>query len=117
MQEPLNGQNENPKTRGERKALKYKSEIDGFDLKSKSQIRTGIVTERSCTNMFCLVLFLATILVMVGLTWVGFNQGDVQKLIAGVDGDHNICGTGEAAGFPNLYLTDINKSTYIKEIF
>jgi len=40
----------------------------------------------------CLLLFLATVFTMVGLTAYGLKEGNVMNLIGSVDGNHNICG-------------------------
>ena len=110
MQEPLNDQKP-PKTRGDRKAKKYEVEINGFNLKEKSQIRTGLVLERRCTDCFCLVLFLATILTMVALTGYSLKKGHVEKLIGPIDGDFKICGADEGyEQFKYLYISNLDTS-------
>ena len=108
MQEPLNDQKP-PQTRGDRKAKKHQAAINGFNLKDKSQIRTGLVLERRCTDCFCLVLFLASICTMVGLTGYSLKQGQVEKLIGPIDGDFKICGAD--AGYQDykyLYLSNLD---------
>ena len=107
MQEPLNDPPA-PKTRGERQALKHKAALDGFDLKSKSQIRMGLVTERKCTDILCLFIFAASFVTMIGLTFYGLSKGNVLKLIGPVDGDHNICGVDTFSEFKHLYISNLD---------
>ena len=68
------------------------------------------MTDRKCTDLSFLVLFLATTAAMVGLSVYGFTQGNVHKLIGGIDGDHKICGASQGyEAFQNLYITDLGR--------
>ena len=41
------------------------------------------------------------------LTYVGYTEGDVKKLLAPLDGDNNFCGVSEGLeDYPKLYITD-----------
>ena len=65
--------------------------------------------QRKTTDCMCLLLFLATVFTMVGLTGYGLKEGNVMNLIGSVDGDHHICGGSEAGfkDYPYLYITDL----------
>ena len=117
MQQPLHDQPA-PRSRGERKRLKYLSEVEAFDVKGKSQIRGGLVMDRKCTDLLCLAIFTACIAAMVGLSFYGYTRGNIFKLIGGLDGDHFICG-GEAGyeTYNKLYLTDLGGGVEIRQIF
>jgi hypothetical protein len=119
MQEPLNSHQENTetvKTRGDRKKLKYKEQIAGFNLKDKSTIRDGLVKDRKTTDCGCCILFLAVIGCMVGLAGYGLAKGNVNTLIGGVDGNLRICGSEGLEKYPHLYVTKL-ESNNLNEIF
>jgi len=59
----------------------------------------------------CLLLFLATVFTMVGLTANGLYNGNVMKLIGSVDGNHHICGGSDGyKDYPYLYITDLTQN-------
>lgn len=69
----------------------------------------GINKNRSCTDLFCLVVFFAFLGTMCGVTSYGISQGQVDKLIAPIDMRNNFCGIegGKRAEFQKLYFTDL----------
>lgn len=91
----------------------YDEEVSGYSFKG-----TGIErAERGCTDCPFLLLFLALIGSMSYITFLGFQEGDVAKLIAPLDGDNNFCGISEGLEeFPILYITDFTQSS-VKAIF
>lgn len=96
----------------------YDDDVGNFSCKGSSTIQSGIVRddERSCTDCCFLLVFLAFIGSMGFLTYKGFHEGDVKKLLAPLDGDHRFCGikmVNEAGdveydltGYDKLYITD-----------
>ena len=74
---------------------------------------TGITrAERGCTDCPFLVVFLAFVGSMGYITMLGFQEGDIAKLIAPLDGDNNFCGVSEGTeGYDNLYITDFTQSS------
>jgi hypothetical protein len=80
--------------------------------------------DRSYTDCWCTLIFIAFMASMIFLTWLGFTTGDVKKLMAPVviiDGKRTLCGfknetineeTGELVlnydntEFPSMVITD-----------
>lgn len=91
-----------PQSRSDKKKAKYNEDMDKFSIKNNSKITDGPVTERGCTDIICLGVFIAFIVMMISFTAYGFAEGDVKKYIAPVDGNNNICGFGTEKGKDNL---------------
>ena len=74
----------------------------------------GFAEERSCTDPIFLIVFFAFLGSMLYLTFMGYSAGEMNKLIAPVDGDFQLCGWyNETAGseydktdYPKLLITD-----------
>jgi len=52
----------------------------------------GIKWERSCTDIICCIIFLAFIVVMVGLSGFALTKGDPRKILTPYDSVGNACG-------------------------
>ena len=48
--------------------------------------------KRGCNDVLCLLLFFAFLGSMGFLTFYGYQNGNVAKLIAPLDADNNFCG-------------------------
>jgi hypothetical protein len=48
--------------------------------------------QRRCQDIICLLIFVAYVGAMGFLTVYGFIHGDVNKLLAPLDGNENFCG-------------------------
>lgn len=96
----------------------YDDDVNGFSCKGSSSIQDGIVrAERGCTDCFFLLIFLAFVGSMGYLTFLGYKEGDLPKLLAPLDADNNFCGITEGfEEYSNLYLTDFSTPT-AKAIF
>jgi len=57
----------------------------------------GLVRDRGCTDCLCCAIFLAFIVATVGISAMGFKQGDPAKLLTPFDSDGNQCGV--SAGY------------------
>jgi hypothetical protein len=44
----------------------------------------------------------------VGLSFRGLDVGNVDEMYAPIDGDNNLCGIGDLADFPYLYIFDLD---------
>lgn len=67
--------------------------------------------DRGCTDILCLIVFLAFLGAMGYATMYGFKHGDIEKLIgpiAGLSGpsgsSYVICGQGITQGYDKLYF-------------
>ena len=79
--------------------------------------------DRKCTDCICLLIFIAFVGCMGFLTSYGLKYGDMNKLMAPLDGDDNFCGVNNGNGKgmnltskPYLYLPELSISS-IKDIF
>ena len=54
---------------------------------------------------------IAVLLANVVIAFYGFSKGNVDKLIASIDGDHEFCGVGDKKDYPMLYLTRLDWNT------
>lgn len=66
-----------------------------------------IVTTRKCTDVGCLVCFLCFVVTFAVLLGYATTHGDVEKLLAPLDGDNLECGLGDRADYPKLFLTKL----------
>ena len=62
---------------------------------------------RRCTDLYCLIFFLVTLGAMGFLTFYTVVNGDVAKVIRGMDGAGNFCGVGAFAGYPYVYISNL----------
>lgn len=92
----------------------YTDEANKFNFPNKE----GIVrAERGCTDVPFLLVFLCFIGSMGYVTYVGFKEGDLPKLLAPLDGDNKFCGIEPGyEEFKNLYITDFSV-TSVNAIF
>ena len=75
----------------------------------KTSIVSGLVSadDRKCTDGFFAVVFWLSIIAMLGISAFGFMKGDIFSLIAPVDANGHICGSGDAIDFQYLFMKDI----------
>mmetsp|Transcript_16434 Transcript_16434/g.27862 ORF Transcript_16434/g.27862 Transcript_16434/m.27862 type:complete len:178 (+) Transcript_16434:42-575(+) len=97
---------------------KYDDDAQNFTVRGNSRIDKGLVEDRGCTDFLCLILFAVFCGSMGYLTYYGSKYGDIEKLIAPLDGDKNFCGVGEGfRDYPKLYITDMTQSFDFDAIF
>jgi hypothetical protein len=91
----------------------YDDDVAGFSFQG-----TGIVREeRGCTDLPCLFVFICFLGSMGYLTFLGFTEGNVTKLIAPLDGESKFCGiTPGYEEYPNLYIADFT-TTSVNKLF
>lgn len=64
---------------------------------------------RGCTNVFCLLIYFATLIGMVVLAVYGIKNGQVNKMIAPIDTDDHFCGTTTGyEDYPKMYFTKLD---------
>lgn len=67
---------------------------------------TGMNFDRGCTDMVCVIIFLAFLSAMFGTLFWGVVTGDPYKMIQPYDFANNICGISTGVeNYPNLYFT------------
>ena len=109
-------------TKEQRKAALYAKDTEGFSAANATPgLGDGCVVankDRKCTDIICLGVFLLSLVSMAVVTFEGFHNGNVLKLLAPIDQNSLICGhattsnsTGtvqsEAVGYKYLYITDL----------
>lgn len=66
---------------------------------------------RKCTDVLCLIVFIAFVGGMFGAGIYGFLYGNPSKMFASIDGDGNFCGVDEGyENYPYLYFYDLSQS-------
>ncbi|XP_022661704.1 choline transporter-like protein 2 isoform X3 [Varroa destructor] len=69
----------------------------------------GPVIQRSCTDVFFLLLFIVFLAGWAILAGLAFKQGNINRVIYPSDSNGNICGTGKYADRPYLFFFDLFK--------
>jgi len=90
---------------------KYGADVNNFNVKN-SGINNGLVENRGCTDIFCLIIFLAFLGSLGYATYYGNANGNVAKLLAPVyydiDGNPQLCGAkDDFKKNKYLYFTDL----------
>lgn len=68
--------------------------------------------DRRCTDMWCYILFIITLLAMIATAIWALATSDPQGIAKVYDSSGNICGQGAAANYPLLYLQTFEKPYY-----
>jgi len=69
----------------------------------------GISKNRSCTDVICLLLFLVFLGGWGFVAFIGFRQGNIDKVLHPTDSNGQICGIGELKDRPHLLFFDLSK--------
>ena len=69
----------------------------------------GPIKDRSCTDVLCLGLLIAFLVLWVMIAAWGMTHGDPSKLMYPTDSYGNICGKGEFSEKPFLMFFDLTK--------
>jgi len=73
------------------------------------EMANGPVSDRSCTDILCCLIFIAFLVGMVGTGGYGYMYGDPNLLITMWDADGNGCGlNGTFVDYPYLYYPTID---------
>ena len=75
----------------------------------KEDVRDGPVKKRGCTDILCLLLFLAFIGGWIFVAYLAFSQGDIDKVLHPTDSKGKVCGRGELKDKPYLMFFDLTK--------
>lgn len=65
--------------------------------------------DRRCTDMWCYILFIITLLTMIATAIWAFSTSDPRGISKVYDSSGNICGQGAAENYPLLYLQTFEK--------
>ena len=85
---------------GEDTEEQKEAKLDATPFKTKN---------RSCTDLFCLVLYLVFLAGWVGVAVVAFIDGDPEKILYPTDSTGSICGRGDNVNKPMMFMFDISR--------
>ena len=89
---PAKGKKRDAAEKDKEEASKFQAKDFGIDPER------GFNDDRGCTDMFCLMVFLAFVGSMIFLTSFAYTNGNPSLMMAPVDGDFNLCGFDEIDG-------------------
>lgn len=73
----------------------YGKEAKTYSLKGNKLHKDGMNFEnRKCTDVVCLIIFWLMLIGKFYFFWYGFANGNINKVLSGVDGAGNQCGVG-----------------------
>jgi len=98
---------------------KYGEAASNHTLKGDPKHEDGMNRkQRRCQDIICLIIYIAFVGAMIFGSVYGFIHGNVNKLLAPLDGAGNFCGvTPGFEKFPYLYLTNLIPSPGVNSIF
>ena len=83
--------------------------MSNLDIRAESNMKSGYVdgNERKPTDCFFCILFLAFLMALVTISFIGIAKGNWRLLVAGTDADGHICGSdvenGAYKDYRNVY--------------
>lgn len=80
--------------RGHSQQQKYEEDVQQFSVALNSDIKTGMVEKRGCTDLICTIAFVAFLIMMINFSVYGYRVGNVRKLMAPIDRHDHFCGIG-----------------------
>ena len=88
--------------------------IQADDYEVDPELENGPLFKRGCTDVLCLLVFLA-FCVGIGFIFLqGWNYGDPKKLLAPLDSDGNFCGVDPGlVDYKYLYFDDISVTNWL----
>jgi hypothetical protein len=81
----------------------------GEDYSIDPELRQGPLTNRRCTDLLCLIIFIAAIVAGGYVGYFSAVNGNPELLVAPLDADGNFCGKSVGyENFPYLYYSKID---------
>lgn len=71
---------------------------------------------RSCTDIFCFVIWVAFWVTIIVFAGIGFAKGDIRNFFQPQDSDGRLCGRDTSEEFPHLYLDNPFSKDYAKKM-
>jgi hypothetical protein len=72
---------------------------------TSQDLKNGPTEVRSCTDLFCCLIFAIFVFASIALAIHGFKEGDPKLLATPYDPDHRACGVGKLKDYPYIYFT------------
>lgn len=76
----------------------------GEKVEPEYERESGLIKDRSCTDIICCIVFLANLVGMVYVGYLGYATGDPYRFIYGTDSWGNVCNV-KNSGFANVSLS------------
>ena len=76
-------------------------------------MKDGPLKSRSCTDVFCLLIFTAFFISTLYLIGFSVLNGNPKKLTTPYDPDQNGCGIGKTADYPFIYFSNPFDTRYL----
>jgi len=68
--------------------------------------------KRKCTDVLCCIVFVCFMVSMICFSIVGYMNGEIDKMLAPVDGNGRLCGFSTGVeGYPKLWIANLDKAT------
>ena len=84
---------------------------------NSKKLENGPISDRSCTDIICCLLFVVFLVGFGGATGYGLKFGNPYKLTAGWDSDGNGCGVSNATiDYPYLYWPNAPTTEIIDQL-
>ena len=81
----------------------------GEDYAIDPEIEKGPQTNRRCTDLICLLIFLIAVGFSGYVAIYALEHGDPERIMAPMDGNGNFCGKTEGyEDYPYLFFSDLN---------
>ena len=82
---------------------------DSKNEKYAIKIKGMKMTDRSCTDMLCCLVFIIFFATCVGITGLGIKQGDPRRIMTPFDSDGNECGQ------PNQQASTLDGKPWVRD--
>ncbi|KAL3318250.1 hypothetical protein Ciccas_003083 [Cichlidogyrus casuarinus] len=82
-------------------------DLHSENVQRKDTDETGPTKKHSCTDVICLVFFFLCLAAQSLIAILAFRHGDPRKLLKPTDYRGNLCGYGEMADKPYLFMFDL----------
>jgi len=112
-QELIHKNQERGRSMAEKRGSLMDKDYDGSDYKIPTELEQGPLTSRKCTDILCLIIFLAAVGAGGYIGYYSSVNGDPELLVAPLDSDGNFC--GKSVGyekFPYVYYQNIDLLTW-----
>lgn len=89
------------------------------DTLPRSELQNGPIQNRGCTDILCCLIFVAFIVVLVGVGSYGLSNGKPMNLLTTFDTDGKMCGKSEGyTDYPLLYIPsfDLNAANDLSKM-
>ena len=73
------------------------------------------VEPRSCTDIFCAIIFVFFLLATIAVSGYGFLNGNLENVLQPYDEAGNACGEGKLEAYPYVYWADSTSKSMVEK--